>query len=334
MALPATLRRFEIALADADRELYEQLDWRAAQHPSESERCCRHRPAATYWLVPDGVFTETDAGLAFALLPPPTGRDLLAILDRVIRRVAQRLAREQPDDAMADDSPPELFAQLQAEAATTWRSPATAQRVRGNESLRAWCDGFSLHAGVVVPDYDRDALERLCRYGARPAFAQDRLAWTSDGRISYRLKRPWPDGRTHLVLEPVAFLRRLVGIIPPPRRHLVRYAGVFGPAAKARSKLRALIPTTDAADAATCPAAGTPIPMRARRLPWADLLRRVFAEDALTCPCGGRRSVTAFVTDQRLARSLLVALGLPAEPATFAPARDPPQAELAWDEPA
>jgi len=41
------------------------------------------------------------------------------------------------------------------------------------------------------------------------------------------VKRPWPDGRTHLVLEPVAFLRRLVGIIPPPRRHLVRYAGVF-----------------------------------------------------------------------------------------------------------
>ena len=206
--------------------------------------------------------------------------------------------------------------------------------MRGNECLRAGCDGFSLHPGVGVPDYDRDALERLCRYGARPAFAQDRLAWTSDGRIAYRLKRPWPDGRTHLVLEPVAFLRRWVGIIPPPRRHLVRYAGVFGPAAKARSKLRALIPATDAADPATCPAAGTPIPMRARRLSWADLLRRVFTEDVLTCPCDGRRSVTAFVTDRHFARSLLVALGLPAEPATFAPARDPPQAELAWDEPA
>lgn len=38
MALPATMRKFEIALADADRELYEQLDWRVAQHPSESDR--------------------------------------------------------------------------------------------------------------------------------------------------------------------------------------------------------------------------------------------------------------------------------------------------------
>jgi uncharacterized protein YaeQ len=38
MALPATLRRFEIALADSDRGIYDQLDWRVAQHPSESER--------------------------------------------------------------------------------------------------------------------------------------------------------------------------------------------------------------------------------------------------------------------------------------------------------
>lgn len=32
------MRRFEITLADADREVYEQLDLRVAQHPSESER--------------------------------------------------------------------------------------------------------------------------------------------------------------------------------------------------------------------------------------------------------------------------------------------------------
>ncbi|HUJ57913.1 MAG TPA: YaeQ family protein [Kofleriaceae bacterium] len=38
MALPATVRRFEIALADADRGVYAELDWRVAQHPSESAR--------------------------------------------------------------------------------------------------------------------------------------------------------------------------------------------------------------------------------------------------------------------------------------------------------
>jgi uncharacterized protein YaeQ len=38
MALPATMRRFEITLADSDREVYESLELRVAQHPSESER--------------------------------------------------------------------------------------------------------------------------------------------------------------------------------------------------------------------------------------------------------------------------------------------------------
>ena len=38
MALPATMRRFAIALAHVDRELYADLDLRVAQHPSESER--------------------------------------------------------------------------------------------------------------------------------------------------------------------------------------------------------------------------------------------------------------------------------------------------------
>jgi hypothetical protein len=45
-------------------------------------------------LVLDGMFAEADAGLAFMLPPAPTDYDLLAILDRVIRHVARRLARE------------------------------------------------------------------------------------------------------------------------------------------------------------------------------------------------------------------------------------------------
>lgn len=151
-----------------------------------------------------------------------------------------------------------------------------------------------------------------------------------------------PTGRTHLVMEPVAFLRRLVGIIPPPRRHLVRYSGVFGPASKQRAKLRALVPVpidSNAETGAACGAASgasttrsATSSSRSRRLPWAELLRRVFADDILQCPCGGRRSVIAVVTDPALVTTLLTALDLSSEPVTFAPARDPPQAELAWDE--
>jgi hypothetical protein len=74
--------------------------------------------------------------------------------------------------------------------------------VRGAERLRAWCEGFSLRAGVVIAEHDRDALERLC--SARPAFAQERLSWTNDGRVAYKLNRPWPDGR-------ISFARSVVG---------------------------------------------------------------------------------------------------------------------------
>ena len=154
--------------------------------------------------------------------------------------------------------------------------------------------------------------------------------------MSYRLKKPWPDGHTHLELSPVAFLRRLAGILPPPRRHLVRYAGVFTSRASRRARVVALAPA-NVADAvviaagqsteSTEPAAPVPTPPARRaqgRLPWADLLQRVFAEDALACPCGGRRRVLAFITDLHVASDILAALGLPATIPTFAPARAPP----------
>lgn len=38
MALQATIRRFVVNLANADKEIYETIDLRVAQHPSESER--------------------------------------------------------------------------------------------------------------------------------------------------------------------------------------------------------------------------------------------------------------------------------------------------------
>jgi hypothetical protein len=293
-------------------------------------------------VVPDGVFVKDGEGLRFEMLPVPTNAEVLAILDRIMRRIARRLAEDAADGNVDDNAVPDVLAQVQAEAAGTWRSPRDASAlIRGAERLRTWCEGFSLHAGVVIAEHDRDALERLCRYGARPAFALERLAWTDGGRVSYKLKRPWPDGRTHLVMEPVAFLRRLVGIIPPPRRHLVRYSGVFGPASKQRAKLRALVPAIDsnAEKGGACgPGSGASTTgsvaasSRPRRLPWAELLRRVFADDVLQCACGGRRSVIAIVTDPALAKTLLTALGMSSEPVTFAPARDPTQADLAWDE--
>ncbi|HUS64723.1 MAG TPA: YaeQ family protein [Kofleriaceae bacterium] len=55
MALTATMRRFEIALSDADRGVYEALDLRVAQHPSESERFLVARVVARCLEHGDGI---------------------------------------------------------------------------------------------------------------------------------------------------------------------------------------------------------------------------------------------------------------------------------------
>jgi hypothetical protein len=43
--------------------------------------------------------------------------------------------------------------------------------------------------------------------------------------------------REVLVLEPRELLRRMATLVPPPRAHLVRYHGVFGPASKWRGEI-------------------------------------------------------------------------------------------------
>jgi len=43
--------------------------------------------------------------------------------------------------------------------------------------------GFSLHAGVAAKAWERDKLERLCRYISRPAVSEKRLSLTSAGNV-------------------------------------------------------------------------------------------------------------------------------------------------------
>jgi len=68
-----------------------------------------------------------------------------------------------------------------------------------------------------------------------------------------------------------------------------------------------------------------PAPGSRQRIPWAELLRRVFAIDVLRCArCGGRRAVLAFISEPAVVDKILLHLGLPARPPPRAPARPPP----------
>jgi hypothetical protein len=93
--------------------------------------------------------------------------------------------------------------------------------------------GVSQHAAVTVPARDRHRLERLCRYVARPAVASERLARLEDGLLIYRLKRRWRDGTAAFVFAPEEFVGRMAALVPPPRFHPLRFAGVLAPRAPA-----------------------------------------------------------------------------------------------------
>jgi hypothetical protein len=68
---------------------------------------------------------------------------------------------------------------------------------------------------------------------------------------------------------------------------------------------------------------GIVLPVYAR-IDWASLIRRVYWDDVLACPCGGRRRVVADI-GQRAQREAIVAilthLGIPTEPPPIARAR-------------
>ena len=85
---------------------------------------------------------------------------------------------------------------------------------------------------------------------------------------------------------------------------MLTYHGVLAPAASRRDEI---VPVREmGADAGTrgCSSKDAPDGMSRKRqhperLPWADLVRRVWLTEILRCPCGGRRAVLAMVFDSR-----------------------------------
>jgi len=213
-------------------------------------------------LVLDGVYPGMSSQPGpFAPLPPPETEDVGRVLAGTARRILHRLERKgitMEEDPLAADDP--LMAMLGAasirsriatgpEAGDPWRRLGDRVEPTGEEEedgvepgsrVPPRCvrhGGMTLHADVAVPAHDRRRLERLCRYVARPPLALDRLEAMADGRLAYRLKTPWRDGTTHVVMERRELLERLAPLIPPPRAHQVRYHGILAPCASGRDRI-------------------------------------------------------------------------------------------------
>jgi hypothetical protein len=61
----------------------------------------------------------------------------------------------------------------------------------------------SLHAAVRCGADDHQSLEQLCRHITRPALANERVQTNAVGQVVLKLKTPWRDGTTHLVMSPL-----------------------------------------------------------------------------------------------------------------------------------
>jgi len=202
----------------------------------------------------DGVYTSDESSdiPAFLSAPSPEDEDVKTIVETTAHRVIRLLARrgildEDQLDPLAEESPVlagVTAASVQGMIATGERAGMRVRRVLSDpaEGVRTGhlcyaSRGFSLHAATTVSAGDRDALERLCKYVARPPLAAGRLSKISDELLSFRLKTPWSDGTTAILLSPIELIEKLSALVAPPRRNLVRYFGVLAPHAKDRDKI-------------------------------------------------------------------------------------------------
>lgn len=320
-------------------------------HPGADTALQRFNSAAAlsvhiHTLVTDGVFVANEDGtsVAFHALPAPTHGEIASVAWSTCQRGVEHLRAEgrftdvvENTDTLLHNEPGLAQCYSGSILGVLTLGPKAGTRVvrlfgqAADESPTKpkAAHGFDVHAGTRVSAGDKKGLERLCRYLLRPPLSQDRLTRLADGRVQLRLKRPWRDGTTHMIFEPLDFLGKLAALVPPPRVHLVRYAGVFAP----NHKLRALVVLTKTAEETPACEHAPDVPSTLstkRRQRWAQLMARVFDIDVRQCPtCGkGSMQTVAVITDPRVIRRILESVGMPADAPRPSPACLPVQAEL------
>jgi len=292
-------------------------------------------------LVLDGVYRTTGGEPEFYPVGAPTIEQLQALLLQLVQRLMRLLTRlgylveEEGMRYLANPKADPALGPLHA-ASCTYRialGPRAGQKVvrlptatalpapRGTTTPRCVeLEGFSLHAETRCAINQRHKLEQLCRYITRPAIANERLSVNETGQIVLKLKTPYRDGTTQIVMEPLEFMQRLAALVPRPRLHLIRFHGVLAPNAKLRSAI-VPSPATDTT-AGTPDSTDLPQPTPPAHLSWARLLKRLFGIDLEHCPnCGGALSIIAAILEQAVITNILNHLGLPIRAPPRAPAR-------------
>ena len=154
-------------------------------------------------LFVDGAYTFDDEQARFHRVAAPTQAELQRLLHAIATRITSALEKQGP--LLRDDRTPSLdlesvdefesllAASIHYRIATgshTGRKALTLHTVASNPLADNACiaqlSGFSLHAGTRCQAHERDSLERLCRYIARPAVSNERLSVNDHGQVVYR----------------------------------------------------------------------------------------------------------------------------------------------------
>lgn len=301
-----------------------------------------------HMLFLDGIYVENKYGkTTFQRTNAPNQEELAKLVHTISHRVARYLERQgilERDeensylqlDGMDEDPMQQLIGcsvsyriavgpQQGRKVFTLQTLPAVEEDDRYVQVAKV--SGFSLHAGVAAQAWERDKLERLCRYISRPALSEKRLSLTSAGYIRYKLKTPYSDGTTHVIFEPLDFISKLSSLVPKPRVNLTRFHGVFAPNSKHRTVV------TPARRGKSLQEENKTPEEKHKAMTWAQRLKRVFNIDVETCvQCGGSVKVIACIEDQPVIDKILAHLEkkgcLPSLPNVLPESRAPPQTSL------
>jgi hypothetical protein len=121
---------------------------------------------------------------------------------------------------------------------------------------------------------------------------------------------------TSIDLQPLALIARLAAIIPPPRRHVVRYSGVISSHSSLRSQIVPAVATTEGKDKPSLPLS--------HYISWSELLRRTFQIDITCSRCQSPLRLIALIKTEDTIKKILASMGLPTEAPKPYPARPPP----------
>lgn len=280
----------------------------------------------------------------FFTSPPPTVQEIGECLGQIIKRLTRYLEKQKiivkdVDQSFQLEIPDDdTFSRLQA-SSVSYRfatGPSKGKKAivlktltdgdhNSSSGLVAKNSGFSLHAGVATKAHERDRLERICRYIARPAVSEGRLSVTHKGAVIYKFKKPWDDGTTAIKMTQLEMMERLAALVPRPKVHLTRFHGVLGPHYKYRKQI---IPKKKEEPILVAGTSGESIGDKApktKRMSWARLLKRVFNIDVSVCPkCVGPIKIISAIEDSKVIKKILQHLGLPSVAPKLQPATGPP----------